>query len=122
MHEPHVVLQHHAGGERGLALSAKPEGFKQRTEITATSLERGHPSCPGSSIHLPAGVRPLLPIMGGAIVPPQAVPGVEGLLTVSTRIFLYRLLNRNYKKRIASCALDLLCIVTSSTSSLWGDH
>lgn len=53
--------------------------------------------CPSSTINLPAGVRSLLSIMGGAIVSPQTIPGVEGLLTVSTRIFLYRLLNRKFK-------------------------
>lgn len=52
---------------------------------------------PSSTVNLPAGVRSLLSIMGGAIVSPQTIPGVEGLLTVSTRIFLYRLLNRKYK-------------------------
>lgn len=55
---------------------------------------------PSSTINLPAGVHSLLSVMGGAIVSPQTVPGVEGLLTLSTRVFLYQLLNRKIKKQL----------------------
>lgn len=37
--------------------------------------------------------------MCGAIVSPQNVPGVEGLLTVSTGIFLHQLLQKKKKKK-----------------------
>lgn len=70
----------------------------QYLKITATSncAENwiSNLACFCNTINLPAGVDFRLSIMGGAIVSPQSVSRVEGLLTVSTWIFLYQLLKR----------------------------
>lgn len=88
-----MVLQHHASG-KGLGVRAMPEEFNQQREtVRVTVLTTGHEVLTLFQ-NPPAGVGFGLPIMCGAIVSPQNVSGVEGLLTVPTGIFLRQLLKR----------------------------